>query len=240
MPRELIICVPGTWSDRNDFLRRVITHEPKGRYLFAGLMLADVQAEDHVPLDFCAADPHLARAFEVAGQGKLPTEVLARVGHHTAVVYLHFPLDLVDQRERILKFTQLIQRLGGIAVKLESTGIAHAWERWFALLSGSPFDIYCAAVVLIGDEDDYYSCGMQHFGLPDCELPRSVPVARAADLINRFNFWQIVERPTLSSGHTFSLTEVAPHLRLLLRQDVRHADDHLFHNPHGLWRLDAS
>ncbi len=239
MSRELMLCVPGPWSDRNDFLRWVITQEPRGRYLFAGTVLADVQAKDHVPVEFCAADPHIVKAFEIAGQGKLPADVLARLGEHTAVVYLRFPLDLPDQRERVLKFTQLLQRLGGIAVKLESTGIAHTWERWFALLSGSSFDVYCAAVVLIGDEDYYYSCGMHHFGLPDCEVPRAVPIAEAADLINRFNFWQIVERPTLSSGHTFSLAESAPHFRLLLSQNARHADDHLFHNPHGLWRLEA-
>jgi hypothetical protein len=240
MARELIICIPGTWSDRNDFLRQVITHEPKGRYMFAGMVLADVEAKDHVPVEFCAADSHIPKAFKIAGQGKLPADVLTRLGGHTAVVYLHFPLDLPDQRERVLKFTQLIQRLGGLAVKLESAGIAHTWERWFALLSGSPFDVYCAAVVLIGDEDYYYSCGMHHFGVPDCEVPRSIPVAEAADLMNRFNFWQIVEHPKLSTGHTFSVTATAPHFRLSLQRDFRHPDDELFHNPHGLWRLNTA
>src|SRR5687768_14808254 len=124
MTAELIICIPGTWTDRNDFIRKVIIHEPKGRYIFAGMVLADIAAKDHVPLDFYPADPHIPQAFEIAGQGKIPSDVLGRLREHRAVVYLHFPLDLSDQRERILKFTQLIQRLGGIAVKLESAGIA--------------------------------------------------------------------------------------------------------------------
>jgi hypothetical protein len=208
--------------------------------MFAGMVLADVEAKDHVPVDFCAADPNIPQAFEIAGQGKLPADVLSLLGEHTAVVYLHFPLDLLDQRERVLKFTQIIQRLGGIAVKLESAGVAHSWERWFALLSGSSFDLYRAAVVLIGDEDYYYSCGMHHFGLPDCEVPRSIAIADAADLMNRFNFWQVLERPILSSGHTFSLTETAPHFGLSLQHDDRHADDSLFHNPHGVWRFNAA
>jgi hypothetical protein len=240
MAPELIICIPGTWTDRSDFLRQVITYEPKGRYMWAGMVLADIQANDHVPLEFCPAAPHIPEAFQIAGQGNLPPDVLARLGEHTGVVYVHFPLDLPDQRERILKFTQLIQRLGGIAVKLECAGVAHSWERWFALLSGSPFDVYCAAVVLIGDEDYYYSCGMHHFGLPECEVPRSIPTGEAADLMNRFNFWQITERAKLASGHTFSLTEADPHFRLSLQHDARHEREDLFHNPHGIWRLDAA
>jgi hypothetical protein len=237
MTPELIICIPGPWTDRGDFLRQVIASEPKGRYMFAGMVLADMDAKDHVPLEFCPADSHIPKAFEIAGQGKVPPEILARLREHTAVVYLHFPLDLPNQRERVLKFTQIIQGLGGIAVKVESAGVAHSWERWSALLSGTPFDLYCSGVVLIGDQKHYYSCGMHHFGLPECEAPRSIPVDEAADLMNEFNFWQIAERPKLAAGHTFSLNPTAPHFRLSLEQDTRHTKEDLFYNPHGIWRL---
>lgn len=237
MPDELIICIPGTWTDRSDFLHQVIAHEPKGRYIFAGMVLADTETKDHVPLEFFPADPQLPGAFEIAGQGKIPGEILAEIQNHSSIVYLHFPLDLLDQRERILKYTQLLQRLGGLAVKVESSGTAHTWERWFALLSGTPFDIYCAAVVLVGDRDYYFSCGMHLFGLPECEVPRAIPPPEAADLMNQFNFWQIVEHPELSSGHTFSLSEKSPRFRLSLQPDSRHEKDDLFHNPHGIWRL---
>ncbi|MFY7897316.1 MAG: hypothetical protein ACOVP8_13870, partial [Phycisphaerales bacterium] len=29
---EAIFCIPGGWADRSDFIRRVVTHEPKGRF----------------------------------------------------------------------------------------------------------------------------------------------------------------------------------------------------------------
>lgn len=240
MTPELIICIPGTWKDRSDFISRVITCEPEGRYVFAGMVFADVQANDHVPLDFCPADPNIPRAFEIAGQGKLPAEILARLREHSSVVFLHFPPDLPDQRERILKFTRILQRIGGIAVKVESAGVAHSWERWFRLMSGTPFEIYSAAVALIGDKGYYYSCGMHHFGLAECEAPRSIPAREAADLMNRFNFWQIAEHPELSTGHTFSLAPTAPRFRLSLEQDTRHDGEDLFHNPHGIWRLNPA
>jgi hypothetical protein len=238
--RELIICIPGPWADNSDFIGRLITLEPPGRYMFAGMILADVQDKDHVPLEFCGTDPSMGTAFKIAGQGQVSTDILKQVENHSSVAYLHFPLDLMDQRERILKYTQLLQRIGGIAVKLESAGVAHSWNRWFQLLSGEAFDIYCACVVLIGDEDHYYSCGMHHFGLPECMVPRSIPADDAAELMNQFNFWQIVEHPQLNPGHTFSLSESRPRFRLTLENDRRHEPDHQFHNPNGVWRLCAA
>ena len=239
MPPELILCIPGPWKDRTDLTVRIINTEPKGRYVFLGALIADLEAKDHATLEFCPTDANVPRAFEIAGQGKLPKEILARLRDHTSVVYLHFPLNFSEQRERMLKFTRVLREVGGIAVKVESAGVAHTWERWFALLSGASFDHYTAFVVLIGDKDYYYSCGMHHFGLPECEVPRELPVREAAELMNRFNFWRIAEQPKILTRHTFSVAPAAPRFRLSLEQDTRHeAEDlFLFRNPHGLWRL---
>lgn len=171
MERELIICIPGPWRDRAAFIGSVIRTEPKGRFMFAGGILADIQQQDHVPLEFCNPDPRMTRAFESAGQGKLPPECLERIRQHTAVVYLHFPISLQEQRERVAKFTDILRQAGGIAVKLESSGVAHTWDAWEGRLRGSLFDLYCCAVVLVGDTHSFYSCGMHHFGLPECEVP---------------------------------------------------------------------
>ena len=240
MSHEMIVCVPGPWQDRTEFVRRVITLEPMGRFMFAGAVLADVTAKDHVPLDFCPMDPSIPKAFEIAGQGKLPPDLLTHLQEHKSVAFLHFPLDLPAQRERLVQFSELLQKLGGFAVKVESSGIAHTWERWFALLDGSSFDRYSATVVLIGDSDYYYSCGMHHFGLPECAVPRSIPVGEAADLMNRFNYWQIAEAPSLQTGHTFSLSENDPRFRLTLESDSKHSDDHPFFNQYGIWHLTAA
>jgi hypothetical protein len=240
MTADLVICVPGDWQDRSDLLRRVIESEPRGRKMFAGAILADLDADDHVPLELRGPDADMGRAFEIAGQGKIPPEVLARIEAHAGVAYLHFPANLPEQRDRVLKYTGLLQRLGGIAVKVESAGVAHTWERWQQLLGGgTPFDLYCAAVVLVGDTDSYFSCGMHLFGLPDCEVSRAVTPSDAAALMNEFNVWRIVERPVLADGHTFGVAADAPRFRLALAADARHEPDDMFHNPSGLWRLGA-
>ena len=81
---------------------------------------------------------------------------------------------------------------------------------------------------------------MHHFGLPECAVPRSIPIGEAADLMNRFNYWQIAEAPSLQTGHTFSLSENDPRFRLALEPDSHHSDDHPFFNQHGIWHLTAA
>lgn len=239
MSSELLICIPGPWKDRSDFLRRVITLEPMGQFMFAGGILADVTGKDHLSVEFESSDSNMGKAFEIAGQGKISQQTLDEIERHESVVYLHFPIDIQAERARLIKFTKLLQQLGGYAIKVESAGAAHSWDRWFNLLNGSLFDLCCSVVVLIGDKDHYYSCGMHHFNLPECAVPTEVDLGEAADLMNRFNFWQIAESPIMKSGHTFSLAKDAPTWRLALECDDRHETEHPFFNPNGVWVLSA-
>lgn len=237
MSQETVICIPGPWSDRREFLRAIITQQPAGEFMFAGGILAHPSGKDHVQLDFCDPYSEMREAFRVAGQGHLSQSTLDAIQEHQGVVYLHFPMGWLEQRERLKKFTGVVQRAGGLAVKVESCGIAHEWDRWVSLISGSTFDAYCSATTLIGDSKRYYSCGMHHFELPESSVPVSIENEEAADLINRFNMYQIVEQPQFESGHTFSLAADSSHYRLVLSRDTRHAPDDLFHNPHGIWEL---
>ena len=211
-----------------------------GQFMFAGLLLADLKAKDHVELEVYPRDPQVHVAFELAGQGKIPKDVLRQLSVHKSVVYAHFPADFPAQRGRILHFVGALERAGGIAVKVESCGVAHTWDRWNQLLSGTTFDCYCAVVTLIGDEHVYYSCGMHHYGLPDCEVTRSLPPSAAADLMNRFNFWRVAEQPVLQDGETFSMSEGSPRYSLSLWPDRRHEPTHPFHNPQGVWHLSGA
>ena len=235
--RELLLCIPGPWADRSDFVRAVIS-ETKGEFMFAGVILANPAKKDHVPLDFGPHDPQMRQAIEIAGQGRLSTRLLDQVAEHRGVTYLHFPVGIISQKQRVATFTEALKRCGGLAVKVESAGVAHDWDHWFsALNSENPFDLYRTFVVLIGDSQHYYSCGMHHFGLPDVEVERSIEINEAAELMNRFNYWQIIDEPKLAAGHTFSVTVDAPHYRIASKNDSRHEPENFFHNPRGLWNL---
>jgi len=237
MSNEMIICIPGVWKSRKDLIEATAA-STKGEYIFIGGVLFHPPGKDQVELEFCEPDHQMARAFEIAGQGKLSKETLSKIKDHKSVVYVYFSLDILSQRPRLMKFTDALSRCGGIALKLENSGIAHEWERWFSLVgSDNPFDAYCASVVLIGDETHYYSSGMQCFGLPDAQISKDLDSGSAAELLNQFNYWRIVEKPNLDSGHTFSLTPDSSYFRVNSIADRRHHNDDLFHNRHGLWDL---
>jgi len=239
MNGELIIAVPGPWKDRKDFLSRVVT-STRGDFMFAGQVLANPKAKDHVALELYEADPNMRKAFEYAGQGKLGADILDAISGHIMTAYLHFPLVVSGQQARLLRFTDVMQQIGGLAVKVESSGVAHEWGVWDAILgSENLFDLYRGFVTLVGDDNHYYSCGMHHFDLPESRVSRSVNVTEAADLLNRFNYCRIVDRSDLKSGYTFSLSKYSPWYRLELLADHWHARDDLFHNAHGVWDLKA-
>jgi hypothetical protein len=220
-------------------MRKIASDSAGGQFTWADGMLVDVEAQEHVKLDLGEVDPGLVEDFRIAGRGKLSDEVLARIAGHASVAYLRFPTNILEQRERLLQFTRLLARVGGIAIKIETSGIAHTLEHWMGLLVGTAFDLYCASVVLVAADSYAYSCGMHHFDLPDSAIPRSLG-NQGAELMNRFNFWRIAEQPRLANGHTFSVAPGSPPLRLTLVEDSRYPAGDLFHNPHGVWRLDPA
>ena len=233
--KETIIGIPGPWKDNKDLIERIVT-TTGGKFMWLGLILMNPREKDHVTTELYEADPQMRDAFKYAAQGKLSEKTLDDIANHLSTLYLHFPLAISGQQERLKRFTGVVKEVGGIAVKIETSGVAHNWETWEEILnSDNPFDLYRGFVTLAADEDCYYSCGMHHFSLPEIQVPRSLEIAEAADLMNRFNYYQIVEKPPLSSGHTFSLTPDSPRYRLNLLEDRRHEPEHLFHNSYGVW-----
>jgi len=235
-PTTLVLCIPGPWKDHNELVRRVATTPTPGRFMFLGGVLMEVGQGRHVRMVVAPSYDQMAEAFSIAGQGRLHPELLDEVGRHESVVYLEFDGLMHEQVEWIATTTQLLRDLGGYAVKVESSGNAHDWEGWERGLHGNLFDLYCLGVVLTGDAEFFASCGMRHFGLADCRVSSEIPMDAAADVMNRFNFYRLVEAPTLLDGHTFSVDERAQVFQLRLGADQRDADDLLF-NPEGCWNL---
>jgi hypothetical protein len=235
----MMLCIPGPWGDRKELLTRIV-RETGGEYMFVGNILAQPKENRHIQCELFPQTVNMREAFEIAGQSKFSAELLAAIEMHSSVAYLTFDEQFSVCREKIAAFTSVFRRIGGFAVKIESTGLAYEWPEWFDRISSqNPFDWYRTCVTLIGDDEWYYSCGMHHFGLPDVEVSRQLDPKSGAELMNQFNYWQVIESPVLGTGHTFSVSPDPPYYRLELRTDYRHNADDLFCNPHGLWRLMA-
>ena len=234
----ITLCVPGPWADAVEFGDKVAALA--GSYSDAGRLMLDAGDTDGIAIKLCAADPKLAVAFRIACQGKMDEEMLRVLARHALVAYLRFPADLAAQSERMLKFSRLMERAGGLAVKVESCGVAHSWAQWASLLKGALPGQYAAGVTLVTSADFYYSCGMHNFGLPDCEVAGALDFDSAMHLMNQFNLWRLSTLSALSDGHSFSLGKGEPSYSLQQRSDQRNARSSPLFNAKGLWLLAAS
>lgn len=233
---RIIVGVPGPWKERHD-LTRALLEAHKGAYLFAGLVFMEVGTKLACQMDWYEHDDELRAAFTIAGQGKLSDSLLDAVGAHESTVYLVFDDAGYETARTAARFAGALLRAGGIAVKVETAGVAHSPERWLeAHDSEQAWDIYTLFVVLVGRDDCYYSCGMQNFALPDTQVPSSLGTGDGAELLNFFNMYQLVEAPELNDGHTFSLAEDAPRFRLK-REPYDPGYEEPLYNPNGLWVL---
>jgi uncharacterized protein YegJ (DUF2314 family) len=128
---------------------------------------------------------------------------------------------------------------GGVGVKVESAGAAHAPDRWrYHARSGATLSLYRCFVTLVGgtSADFHYSCGMHNFGLPDVSVDGSVPVEVAADILTTFNHWNLIERPALREGTWFSAGAGEAAFAATHHAYGYDADDPL-NNPFGRWHL---
>jgi hypothetical protein len=86
------------------------------------------------------------------------------------------------------------------------------------------------------DDDVMFTCGMHHFDLPDAQIRTQDP-SEAMAWLDAFCVYQLVEQPTLLSGHTFHPTSDAPRRTLERWPDHRHQPNDGRYNPFGLWRF---
>jgi hypothetical protein len=230
--REIILCIPGPWKDRKALIQSLVDAHGS-RYLCVGVAVLDTETSDTVELDLEGPNSVMRKAFYASG---LDDDVLDKIGRHQLTAYLHFPLDLPSQRKRMLAWASVFQKAGGIAIKIESCGLSHGWERWHEWM-GSAYvvDQYRASVILAGGAEGWYSCGMHHFGLPDATS--NAGNEEGHSLLDAFNRYLLVESPKLESGHTFSIGVNSPKWRVEHIEDNRFAEEDLFYNSNGLWSL---
>jgi hypothetical protein len=127
---------------------------------------------------------------------------------------------------------------GGVAVRMEASGAASAWDEWIQQLeSGTPNHVYASGVLLVEDGPGrFFTCGMHQFDLPDAEVTMT-DAHEASAWLDSFCVYQLAEQPGLASGHTFRPHADAPRLAFDRWPDHRHHRDDGRHNPFGLWRF---
>lgn len=233
---QVIIGIPGKWKDRTGLIQAVAS---KGEgYLMAGSILYNSKEDIGFQVEVYEHEPDLKRAFSYASRDTFEDRLLDEIEKHTFTVYVIADVNSFDGIKEIVEAGATLLKAGGLALKIETSGIAHTKEDWYQLVENLDcFPIYSHFITLIGDEERYYSCGMKVFGLPDVVVPSSISAEEATELLNNFNLYNIVEKPSLKNGKTFSLGENSPIYKLQSFSDFRYEEDDVFFNQFGLIEL---
>ncbi len=170
--------------------------------------------------------------------GNFTDEQLEEIGEHNLTIYLIGKSGDLNSITNINNAVCSLLKAGGIAVKVESSGVAHTSERWFELTnSGDLVDVLNAYVTILTDGNTCYSCGMHNIGYRDAIITTDMPLEDASHLISTFLTYLLSENPVLKQGETFSMDSNSP-IYLLKQEECKiYPPNDLFFNPFGYWRL---
>lgn len=233
---QLVIGVPGNWKNRTEIIQAIASKSDG--FLMAGNIILNSQTNIGYQVEVYEYDPSLSDAFSSASREPLSKDLLTKINNHTYTLYVITDVRDIEDLINVIDVGAGLLKAGGFAVKIENSGVAHSKEVWLELQNNHEYSlIYSHFVNLVGDNDLFYSCGMQLFGLPDVITMSNLASQDAADLIDHFNLYNLVERPTINNGETFSIGQNTPITKIKLSDDSRFDKDNLFYNKFGLIEL---
>ncbi|MEM6612010.1 MAG: hypothetical protein AAF652_07105 [Cyanobacteria bacterium P01_C01_bin.72] len=244
MNSNIVLCIPTSFKNRQE-LAAALENKHGVEYVLMGRIFRSTVSSDSCEIEiirnrdrFSSMTSSLADDFELAGQDKLDFATLQQIHNCPQIIYLTSTDSDYAGCLRIANLARVLLQVGGIAIKVESSGLAHSGEKWLTNCdSHDVFDIYSLYVVLVEGKDHYYSCGMHNFGKADVTVSIESDVGLAIYVMNVFNYYRLTESPILQDGHTFQPDIECPHYRLewvMDRESPAHSPQH---NPHGRWYL---
>jgi len=235
-PPTIVVGIPGKWSDRSAIVESFARSECG--HIFAGGILMNIETKWSCQLEIYDHDPELREAFQAAGGGRIDDAMLDDIDEHTFTLYLSHPGGSFESASELMAAVTAVLDSGGMAVKVESSGIAHAANIWRELAATeSPLDLMTAFVTYVGGGGEYYTCGMHNLGLPDTHVLADIAPNDAANLMHTLNCYVAFENPDIKDGQTFSVDADSPHYRIQKQACEMFDLDDLFHNPFGHWAL---
>ncbi|MCC9605607.1 hypothetical protein LOC68_22100 [Blastopirellula sp. JC732] len=234
---ETVICIPGPWATRNDLIMTVGKYS--GGYLYAGVAMMHMESRASFTVQFEERNPRMAAAFAAVGKDWLDEKTLAQIDAHRSCVYLIANGGSEEAAKNIMQAAAALLKCGGIAVKIESSGVAHSAAKWTDMAANPHrMNLYWAYVVFVGNiNDGYYSCGMHNIGYPDCVMDAGIDSQSAAKTIDAFLKYMLLEEPVLHSGENFRTEEDAPSYEISREECRRFPPGDLYYNPYGVWKL---
>jgi uncharacterized protein YegJ (DUF2314 family) len=140
----------------------------------------------------------------------------------------------------MLRLAAFLLDAGGLAVKVETAGVAHTPDRWrYLAQNNGQLALHDAYVTLVGGDEFSYTCGMHNFALPDASLTAEIAIDDAPEYLVAFNQWQLIDRPSLKDDDEFMVSLSDP-VFAVTHHEYGYDPEEELNNPHGRWHLEVA
>jgi hypothetical protein len=231
----IAISVPGQWETLESAARQIAARS--GGYLFTGDALTNIATGRAWACDVIGPDKSLHKTYERAGQGRMPKAELAMLRKHTLTLRLYGPGGSYEAARNMMTLAAALLRAGGIAVKVDSSGIAHGREDFLALHADvEPGGVYWTYVSLINSSEGFHTCGMHALGHRDVITSDEADPRQAWLLMHQFNGYSTQSGMIIADGDAVG-DEQGVLFHAYQESCTLYPRSSLYYNPYGMWRL---
>jgi hypothetical protein len=231
---QTIIGIPGKWEDKEEIINAIALQN--NDYILVGEIFYNSNTNESYQLEIYDFDENLVESFMYAG--KFTDAELNEISEHLQTIYLIGNSGNINSIISINNAVSALLESGGIAVKVESTGIAHSSKKWYKLTNSNDIsDLLQAYVTIVEEGNTYYSCGMHNLGYKDVFITKDMDSKECEDLLWTFLTYVLSSNTTLKQNDTFSLSHNSPVYLVEHEECEMFPKDDLFYNPFGYWRL---
>ena len=236
---KAVIGVPGYWKNREEIVKKVAASNKD--FICAGSTLMNTQTQAFFELEVYDHDPDLKISYTYCGRKTFTDQDIAAVDRHTFTVYIIGEAGTPELARELIKAGGTLLNAGGIAVKIESSGIAHLKKDWMYFVKNDELiDLYKAFVTVAKSKQYYLSYGMQVMGCPEGQVffIGTDGISRGEfQVLDVFLISLLIDDPKLENNHTFALDTAQPKYTLTHVAYDKYPEDDLFFNPQGIWQL---
>lgn len=240
MKDKIVICIPGTWKGRSDFIEKLIV-QTDGRLIAAGKYILDHQNSYSCEFDISPSADGMEEAFRM-GSATTPIDekLLAEIGQHTSFLSLYSQKDGVSEALGISEIALAALDCGGLAVRVEGSKRASAPERWREAVQkardftpGTLYELFVWAFICDGTTFD--TVGMPFLGCPDISIETS-EIDTATVVYNEFARYLLYSEPEIHEGHTIGFNGTEGVWRITRANHI-YVEDPDIDFSRGMWRL---
>lgn len=236
---KAVIGVPGKWGSKDEILPLILaTNED---FICAGSSLINTQTQALFELEVYGYNPDLKISYTYCGRKTFTEQDIRSIDEHTYTVYIIGEAGTPGLAYELLKAGNALLNAGGMAVKVESSGIAHLKQHWQRLMADNDImALYQAFTTIAKSTQFYLSYGMQVMGYPEGQIffiGEDGENGEQLKVLDVFLTSVLIDQSILNSECTFSLSKHQIPYQLKHVYYDKYPEDDLFFNPQGIWQL---